>query len=122
MTVRPRFPSLRLPALRLAFGLALAAAPGCSDEGDDVGNVMVGVGYDALPDLRKASDAVLLPATDGGVADPDGGPAAAPCYAGTPTSQLQLLNACWAETTTAVEKPVMLPGGYKIGDPLPAIP
>jgi hypothetical protein len=110
--------ALRAPALLLT----LAAALGCDDSGASVlGNVMVDVQYDAGPDARKAGDA-LPAAGDGAAATPDAGAAPVACFSGTPTTQLQLLNACWSETTVAVDKTVMLPGGYRIGDPLPPLP
>jgi hypothetical protein len=50
-------------------------------------------------------------------------PAGPGCFAGTPRTHEELLNACWDETVTViVAKPVKLPGGYVVGTPLPPIP
>lgn len=51
----------------------------------------------------------------------DVGPPPIECFAGPPTTHEQILNACWPDSITAVSKPVTLPGGYKVGEPLPAI-
>jgi hypothetical protein len=112
---------MRRTKLALLLSAALAAAPlaGCEDEApllSDAG---------AMGMARDAGAADIAATGDAG-ADGDGASSAAvvvECWKGTPTNHEELLNACWAETVTAVvAKPVMLPGGYKIGMPLPPPP
>jgi hypothetical protein len=107
--------------LSIAVALAGTTAAGCEDSTVG-GNVMVAVQIDAGPDVRKGNDGQIPTGpVDGGFGAEDA-PAAVACFAGKPTTHEQFLNACWADTVTAVTKTATLPGGYKAGDPLPPLP
>jgi hypothetical protein len=44
------------------------------------------------------------------------------CFMGTPRTNEEFLNACWPDEVVAIVKAPKLPGGYKVGMPLPAPP
>jgi hypothetical protein len=59
---------------------------------------------------------------DGGAADATEGGSSTTCFSGTPTTNENFLNACPDPTVEVYDKPgVMLPGGLKVGDMLPAL-
>ena len=108
---------MRMTRLVLTLLVAIGAAlPGCKDE-EPLGPV------DASAPREGGSE--VGSTGDGGAGDADGPPAALviDCFKGTPKTHEELLNACWDETVAAVVgKPVKLPGGYKVGSPLPPLP
>lgn len=126
----------------LVLGLGGTALIGCDDDGDggtkvtDAGGGGFGNkdggfsnqgGSDANGIVTPTSDGGITPGgSDGSVAADGGTPttgdagALGSCFSGTPTTNLQFLNACTAPGTVDLfDKPnVVLPNGAKVGDPL----
>jgi hypothetical protein len=103
----------------LVLLLALSGPLGCSDEAP-AGTTS---GDASTSDARAVgSDAGAPDVTTDVAASTSSEPAPIECFAGMPRTQDEILNACWPATVAALRKTVVLPGGYKLGDPLPAPP
>jgi len=94
--------------------LLALAGPACTDEIPAGSSADAGATGDAKADQGAGDGAVDVPVG-----------ASAPvfdCFSGVPRTHEELLNACWPETVTAIERKVKLPPGYKSGAPLPTPP
>lgn len=137
-------------ALVFACGLGSVALAGCDDD-ETPNKADVGVTDAAVTDSGAAgsdgsagpdgaagaggsggADAAIADASDDSAVVGDGpaadvgatpdGPVTSECFSGTPVNNLDFLNSCPPTGVVAApDKVVTLPGGLKVGDPLPAL-